>query len=210
MRQTVRLGRLAGVPIGVHWSVLVISLLLAQGLALTVLPKSAGGYGGAAYWGVAVGVVAWFLVALLAHELAHALAARHYGVRVKAGSRSGCSAVCLNWTASRRMPGPSCWSRSPVRSPAWPPERCSAVPRPAPQPSAWAPWGWPALAWLAVVNAALAVFNLLPGAPLDGGRVLAAVLWWRQGDQAAARQAAGRAGRVLGGCWSPPGWPMSC
>jgi CBS domain-containing protein len=54
------------------------------------------------------------------------------------------------------------------------------------------------LAWLAAVNAALAVFNLLPGAPLDGGRVLAAILWRVRGDRAAARQAASRAGVTLG------------
>lgn len=198
MRQTVRLGRLAGVPIGVHWSVLVISLLLAQGLALTVLPKSAGGYGGAAYWGVAVGVVAWFLVALLAHELAHALAARHYGVRVKA--------ITL-WL----LGGVSELDGQPPHARA---ELLIALAGPLTSLAAGAVFGGAAagaaavgvgalgvaaLAWLAVVNAALAVFNLLPGAPLDGGRVLAAVLWWRQGDQAAARQAAGRAGRVLGG-----------
>lgn len=198
MRQTVRLGRLAGIPIGVHWSVLVISLLLAQGLALTVLPESAGGYDGTAYWGVAVVVVACFLIALLAHELAHALAAKHYGVRVKA--------ITL-WL----LGGVSELDGQPPHARG---ELLIALAGPLTSLAAGAVFagaaagaaavgvgalGVAALAWLAVVNAALAVFNLLPGAPLDGGRVLAAVLWWRRGDQVAARQAAGRAGRVLGG-----------
>ena len=55
-----------------------------------------------------------------------------------------------------------------------------------------------ALGWLAVMNVFLAVFNLLPGAPLDGGRILRAALWMRHGDRARATQTAATAGRVLG------------
>jgi CBS domain-containing protein len=53
-------------------------------------------------------------------------------------------------------------------------------------------------AWLAFVNVVLAVFNLVPGAPLDGGRVLRALLWRRHGDWARAAVSAARAGKVVG------------
>ncbi|MFI6012655.1 site-2 protease family protein [Streptomyces sp. NPDC051243] len=60
-------------------------------------------------------------------------------------------------------------------------------------------WDVPAavLLWLGWVNLVLAVFNLLPPAPLDGGWVVQALMWWRTGDQDGAERAAARSGQVL-------------
>ena len=52
--------------------------------------------------------------------------------------------------------------------------------------------------WLGVLNILLAVFNMLPGAPLDGGRVLTAILWRRSRDERRARKRAAHAGQVVG------------
>jgi CBS domain-containing protein len=54
------------------------------------------------------------------------------------------------------------------------------------------------LSWLASISVLLGVFNLLPGAPLDGGRLLRALLWWRYQHRARAGRVAARVGRVLG------------
>ncbi|WP_341868699.1 site-2 protease family protein [Streptomyces carpinensis] len=62
------------------------------------------------------------------------------------------------------------------------------------------------LAWLGDTNLLLGVFNLLPAAPLDGGRLLQAVVWWRTGDRERAQRAAGRSGQVMGMALAAVGW----
>lgn len=197
MRQTVRLGRFAGIPVGVHWSVFVIMGLLVQGLAMAVLPAGSPGHRPFAYWGTALIVAVLFLAALLAHELAHALVARRYGIRVRAITLWLLGGVSeLDAQARHPLPDLLIALAGPVTSLAGAGVFGAAAVLAA-------QWGAgslavTSLAWLAVVNLALGVFNLLPAAPLDGGRVLAAVMWWVRGDRAAARRTAGRAGMVLG------------
>ncbi|WP_344618330.1 site-2 protease family protein [Dactylosporangium salmoneum] len=198
MRQSARLGQLAGIPIGVHWSVLVIMLLLVQGLAQLILPRGAPGHAPAVYWGVAVVVAVLFLTALLAHELAHSLVARHYGVRVRSITLWLLGGVSqLDGEAPHARADLLIALAGPLVSLAG--AGVFAAATAAASASGAGPLPVTGLAWLAVVNAILGVFNLLPGAPLDGGRVLAAVVWWMRGDRAAGRRAAGRAGMVLGG-----------
>src|SRR5688572_5554877 len=83
MRQSIRLGRIGGVEVGAHWSVLVIVLLLAYGLAAAVLPTVAPNRSTGAYVAAGVLVAGMFLACLLGHELAHAMMARYYGVGVR-------------------------------------------------------------------------------------------------------------------------------
>ncbi len=197
MRQSMRLGRVAGIPIGVHWSVLVIMLLLVDGLAMSILPAGARGYDSVLYWGVAVIVAVLFFAALLAHELAHALVARHYRVRVRA--------ITL-WLLGgvSEMEGPAPHARGellialagPLTSLAGAGVFGAAAVLAGTAGAG--PLVVTALAWLTVVNGVLAVFNLLPGAPLDGGRVLTSILWWIRGDRASAQRSAARTGTAIG------------
>ncbi|WP_155371504.1 site-2 protease family protein [Catellatospora vulcania] len=196
MRPTLRLGSIAGIPVGVHWSVLLIMLLLGQGLATAVLPTGAPGGSTGAYWIVAGAVTVLFLGSLLAHELSHAIVARHYGVSVRR-----ITLWLLGGMAELESEPPHARAdlfvalAGPLASLG-----AAAVFGAAAGGlylTGMAPLAWVALAWLALVNAVLAVFNLLPGAPLDGGRVLRAALWWWRGDRAFAARTAARAGMVV-------------
>ena len=82
MKQTVPLGRVAGIRVGMHWSVLVMVIMIAWLLGGQVLPLMTPHQPTVAYWAVAVPCAAAFMVALLAHELAHSLVARRYGMPV--------------------------------------------------------------------------------------------------------------------------------
>ncbi|MGW6498456.1 site-2 protease family protein [Nonomuraea angiospora] len=194
MRSSIPLGRIGGVRVGLNISVLVIVAILVFGLGFGRFPAVFPGYPRAAY--VLAGVVAavLFMASLLAHELAHAIMARHEGVEV--------SRITL-W-----LLGGVAELRGEPRSPGA--DLKIAVVGPATSLLAGVVFGVIAFlvsgaalaggmfAYLAGVNVLLAIFNLVPAAPLDGGRVLRAILWARWHDRARGAIAAARAGRWFG------------
>lgn len=197
MRQTIRLGRVAGIPIGAHWSALAIVLLLTWTLAAVVLPGVVPGQPAGVYWGTAVLGALALLACLLAHEMSHALVAHHYGMVVRS-----VTLWLLGGVAELDGEPPSARADLAVAA-AGPLASLALAAASGLLYALAAAAGLPALAvgtlaWLAVVNLILALFNLLPGAPLDGGRVLRAVLWARLGDRRRAALIATRSGHVLG------------
>ena len=173
------LGRIGGIPVRVHWSVGLVAILIGINLS--------AGFGPVA--GL-VAVVAFF-ASILAHELGHAFVARRHGV--------GTDSIQL-WALGgmarldRESPTPKADGLIAAAGPA-----VSLVLGGAAVGAAFA-FSSPVLFWLGGINLLLAVFNMLPGAPLDGGRVLRAWRWSRTGDRFRAAREAGNAGRVLG--WS--------
>ena len=71
MQDSVRLGKISGIPIGLHWSVALIAGLFAFTLAGTILPAAVGGAGLGAYWVVALVTTVALLASIVAHELGH-------------------------------------------------------------------------------------------------------------------------------------------
>ncbi len=187
MHSGFRIGRLFGIDIRVDWSWLVIFFLITWNLAAAMDAIHAQ-WDVALRWGVAVAGSLLFFMSVLAHELAHSLVAKAQGITV------GSIRLHLFGGVSNIQQEPD----SPGR------EFLMAVLGPvtslvigaalllitgfattlfgSPATSAQEMLGqlnptFTILAWLGSINILLGVFNLIPGFPLDGGRILRAVLW---------------------------------
>jgi Zn-dependent protease len=197
VRESIRIGRLAGFPVSLHWSVAVIAWLLGWSLAVGVLPTAAPGQPVVVYWVVGFATAVVFLASLLAHELAHAVTAQHVGIGVDrvelwifggvAHIRGEARTAADDFRIAAVGPATSLGLAvvfvviAGVLAVAGAGDLAVA-----------------AVSWLAAINVVLGVFNLIPGAPLDGGRLLRAYLWWRSGDRDRAAVRAARAGQGVG------------
>jgi Zn-dependent protease/predicted transcriptional regulator len=197
VRATLSLGRIAGIKVGIHWSALAIVVLIVAGMVTGQLPDQFPGRSPVAYVAAALVSAVLFLASLLAHELAHSIVARRDGVEVHSIVLWLLGGVA-QLEGEPRTPGAD--FRIAVVGPL-----TSLV-----LGGVFGAVGYGAalldagglavsvLAYLAGTNVLLAIFNLIPAAPLDGGRVLRAALWrWHSSRERAAVTAA-RAGRVVG------------
>ncbi|MDP4509702.1 site-2 protease family protein [Nonomuraea turcica] len=194
MRSSFRLGRVGGVVVGLNVSVLFIVVILVAGLAFGRFPIAFPGHSTAVYLLAGLGAAVLFMASLLAHELAHALVAKRHGIEVPQITLWLLGGVA-ELRSEPRTPAADLKIAvvGPVASLA-----CAVVFGAMALLTSGAPLVAGMFAYLAAVNVLLAVFNLIPAAPLDGGRVLRAALWARWRDRVRAAVAAARAGRVFG------------
>ena len=197
MRESFRLGTIAGVRVGVNVSVVLILLIIAGGLAFGRFPLLQPGRSPWVYLLAGVVAALAFLASLLAHEVMHAVVARRNGVEVE-----GITLWLLGGVAQLkgRSPSPGADFRIAGVGPLTSLLLSLAFAVLAFAGRAAGLEGLPlaVLDYLAVINLLLALFNLLPAAPLDGGRLLRALLWKRRGDAESAAITAAKAGRVFG------------
>ena len=174
---SIRLGTYAGIPVRAHWSMAIVALWF--GVLWTADLGLVGGI---------IATVAFF-ASILAHEFGHAMVARRYGVRTESIDLWALGGVAR---LDRESPSARADGLIAIAGPA-----VSLLIGVAALGASFALRS-DVLLLVGFVNSFLAVFNMLPGAPLDGGRVLRAIRWARTGDKYRAMRDAGNAGRVLG------------
>ena len=195
MRYSIRLIRIAGIDIGIHYSWLFIFLLVSWSLAASYFPSFYEGWATATYWLAGITGALMLFVSVLLHELAHSFVAKSRGMSVSSitlflfGGVSNLGEEpkkpSIEFFMSIVGPGSSLVlaviffgllqlvgdDQSPL----------AAI-----------------LSYLALINALLAAFNLLPGFPLDGGRVLRSIIWGTTGDLVKSTNIAATVGQFFG------------
>jgi len=189
----IKIGRLFGIEVRVRGGWFVIVGLLTLSLATAVLPAMFEA-GTATYWVLALVASLLLFASVLVHELAHSLVARAQGIEVR-----GITLFLLGGVSTIEDEPKGPWREALMAGvgPATSLVLGGALLGLAALVSA--PPAVHALAlYLGTLNLILAAFNMLPGFPLDGGRVLRAVLWGLWHDRARATSGAATAGSVLG------------
>ena len=187
-----RIGRIAGIDIAIHPTWLVIAFLVTYSLAEFQFPRQFDGWSTTTYWVVAGATALLFFASVLAHEISHALVARRFGLKVE-------GITLFIFGGATTIEGDS---KTPKQ------EALIAIAGPATslligvvllgaslvvdQPQVRGLMGW-----LGFINVLLAIFNLVPGFPMDGGRVLRAIIWKVRGDQLSATRMAALVGRAI-------------
>jgi Zn-dependent protease len=178
MKAQIRLGRIFGIQIGLHYSWLIIALLVALSLAGQFHAANPQ-WGEVTIWATAIVTAALFFVSIILHELSHAAVAKARGLPVRSITLFALGGVAQIekdatdpktefWMAivgpiASVIIGSVCLGLASLfgwRTPTTPETPLVAM-----------------LMWLGVINIALGVFNMIPGYPLDGGRVFRAIVW---------------------------------
>jgi Zn-dependent protease/predicted transcriptional regulator len=198
------LGSFYGIPIRLHYSWFVVFALVTWVLAANHFPNVYPHWSVTAYVVVAIATSLLFFGSVLAHELAHSLVAQAAGIPMHSITLFIFGGVA-QMTEEPGRPGV---------------EFRMALAGPATSLALGVVFGtiWIATTgvseqvaaialWLGRINIILAVFNLIPGFPLDGGRVLRSIIWWRTGNLRGATRTASAVGRgvgyifIFGGIW---------
>jgi Zn-dependent protease/predicted transcriptional regulator len=189
---SLRIGRILGIPIYIHASWVIIFVLITMSLGAQFAQQHPQ-WTSLQHWSVGVLTSLLFFGSILFHELSHSVVARIYKIRVD-------SITLFVFGGVARI------ANDPTKAIQ---EFNIAIAGPISSLflggvfyalTLFFPYGTMigALAvWLAGINATLAVFNLLPGFPLDGGRIFRAIVWGITKDFTRATKAAGASGKLV-------------
>jgi Zn-dependent protease/CBS domain-containing protein len=197
MKASVKLFRIAGIDIGIHYSWIFIFLFFWWTLAQGYLPQAHPGWSSAAYWLTGAVTSLLLFISVLLHELSHSLVARSRGMPVNSITLFILGGVSnleeepkkpmIEFTMAIAGPASSLllalifWGITRIVGPVTEPNYVMAV-----------------IGFLAYMNLVLGIFNLLPGFPMDGGRVLRSIIWGSTHSLSKATNIAARIGQVFG------------
>ena len=193
-RHGIPIGHLFGISIDLDYSWFLIVALLTWMLAASYYPTEFPGWTVGAYWAIGFATAILLFLSVLVHELAHSLVAQRYGIpvpRITLFLFGGVSQIATEppsaasefWIA---VAGPL--TSLGIAAIGW-----EIEPLFVGQQLIFA-----LIRYLWLLNLILALFNLIPGFPLDGGRVLRALVWKSTGNYHRATVAAGMSGRFFG------------
>jgi Zn-dependent protease/CBS domain-containing protein len=191
----VRLFSLFGISVRLDWSWIIIAVLVTWSLAKGLFPEKIRGLPEAMYWWMgAAGAIGLFLSIIL-HELSHALVARAYGLPIRGITLFVFGGVAEMEDEPRSAKAEFLMAGAgPVTSIAI--AGVSYAVYLLADKLLW-PLSVIGVAWyMGMINAVLAAFNLIPGFPLDGGRLLRSMLWYWKGN---LRKATGIASQIGAG-----------
>lgn len=191
----ISIGKLLGIQIKLHYSWFIVFGLITWALAANYFPTEYPHWSQITYLGIGLITSLLFFLSVLLHELAHSIVAQHSGIPIQSITLfvfGGVSQI------TKEPEQPSTEFRMALAGPL-----TSLI-------IGGIFWGiWAGLRdisepltglcfWLGWINVTLAGFNLIPGFPLDGGRILRSILWWRRGNLRNATRTASTIGRVIG------------
>ena len=193
MKGSIRLGRILGIPIQLHASWFLVALLITWSLAVGYFPQTNPGWSVGTYWIVGAFASVLFFASVLLHELGHSVLALREQVPVK-----GITLFIFGGVAEigREPPTAGAEFRIAIAGPVTSLGLAAVFGGLGAILADYAVVAAP-LAYLGRINLLLAAFNMIPGFPLDGGRVLRSILWRLRGSLVDATRWASRTGQVV-------------
>lgn len=193
-RHNIPLGRLLGIPIGLDYSWFLIFALLTWSLAASYYPAEFKNWPAALYWFMGAVTAIMLFVSVLLHELGHSVVALRYKIPVRSitlfifGGIAQIGTEPPSATAEFfvAIAGPIVSFALAVFFTVVKPVVAGVEPL------------WGLAKYLAYINTALVLFNLVPGYPLDGGHVFRAIVWAVTDNMRRATLIAAKVGRFFG------------
>jgi len=195
MGSAFNLGKVFGIQFRLHYTWFIVFVLISVSLSWYYFPSLNLDLTPLAYWVIGIASSLLFFASVVAHELAHSLVARTNGIPVKSitlfifGGIAQITREATKANAELKMAaaGPACsLVLGGLFGLLWLFSRGISEPMGA------------MTLWLAQVNVILAVFNLIPGFPLDGGRVFRSILWRFTGNYKLSTRIATQVGQGVG------------